>query len=106
MHLLSSALQEQQADWAFDKLDDLLEKATWRRGVVTLKHGKSAVYCYDVDMLARELATLAEHYVQLKYKQTVINIEDVVDNILDEFSDEITQYQIYRRQRARYKKAQ
>jgi len=106
LHLLSSTLRDQQEDWAFDKLDDLLEKATWRRGVVMLKYGKSVVYCYDVDMLARELSALAEHYVQLKFKQTVICIEDVVDNILDEFSDEITQHQLYRRQRAPYKKAQ
>jgi hypothetical protein len=99
-------LEEIQADWAFDKLDELLEAATWKRGVVILKPGKNIIYCYDLEMLTRELNTLAEQYVQQKFRQTSGSYEDVVHNILEEYEEELARANIVKRARSRYKKAQ
>lgn len=85
---------ESQQDWAFDRLDDLMDTAVWKRGSVMLKPGKSTIYCYDVPMLRRELLALALNYVRAKFKQCDCSFDGVVSNILEEYELELTKYGI------------
>jgi len=85
---------ESQQDWAFDRLDDLMDTAVWKRGSVMLKPGKSTIYCYDVPMLRRELLELAANYVRAKFKQCDCAFDGVVSNILEEYELELAKYGI------------
>lgn len=85
---------ESQQDWAFDRLDDLMDTAVWKRGSVMLKPGKSTIYCYDVPMLRRELLVLAANYVRIKFKQCDCSFDGVVSNILEEYELELAKYNI------------
>jgi hypothetical protein len=87
---------ESQQDWAFDRLDDLMDTAVWKRGSIILKPGKSTIYCYDVPMLRRELLELAANYVRIKFKQCDCSFDGVVSNILEEYELELTKYGILR----------
>ena len=92
---------ESQQDWAFDKLDELMDTAVWKRGSVMLKPGKSIIYCYDVPMLRRELLELAISCVRTKFKQCDCSFDGVVSNILEEYEVELARYGILQSQTRR-----
>lgn len=92
--LMNTNNVESQQDWAFDRLDDLMDTAVWKRGSVMLKPGKSTIYCYDVPMLRRELLDLAMTYVRMRFKQCDCSFDGVVSNILEEYELELTKYNI------------
>jgi hypothetical protein len=100
-HVMTTENVESQQDWAFERLDDLMDTALWKRGSVVLKPGKSIIYCYDVPMLRRELLALAANYVRIKFKQCDCSLDDVVSNILEEYELELSKYGIYTRSRQR-----
>lgn len=109
MHVVTSSqksLVELQEDLAFDKLDEVLDTAQWQRGVVIINHGNRVVYCYDMEMLERELAIIAVEAVRAQYNNCNINAGFLVTNILDEYSKELYKAQIFRRNRRKFKKAQ
>lgn len=83
-----------QEDWAFDKLDELMDTAVWTNSLVTLRPGKNTIYCYDLDMLGRELLDLAVLYVNAKFKRCDARLDDVVSNILEEYETELTNHNI------------
>lgn len=95
-HVMNTDNVESQQDWAFDRLDDLMDTAVWKRGSIILKPGKSTIYCYDVPMLRRELLELAANYVRIKFKQCDCSFDGVVSNILEEYELELTKYGILR----------
>jgi hypothetical protein len=92
--LMNTNNVESQQDWAFDRLDDLMDTAVWKRGSIMLKPGKSTIYCYDVPMLRRELLDLAANYVRIRFKQCDCSFDGVVSNILEEYELELTKYNI------------
>jgi len=92
--LMNTNNVESQQDWAFDRLDDLMDTAVWKRGSIMLKPGKSIIYCYDVPMLRRELLDLAANYVRIRFKQCDCSFDGVVSNILEEYELELTKYNI------------
>ena len=81
-----------QEDWAFDKLDELLDKAVWKKGAVILKPQKNTIYCYSVEMLRNQLLSIAAAVVKQKFKQCDATLDDVVDNILEEYSQECREF--------------
>ena len=93
-HLMNTNNVESQEDWAFDKLDYLLDNAVWKRGAVILKPAKNTIYCYDTAMLRRELLELAAYYVRMKFKQCDCSFDGVVSNILEEYEEELAKYGI------------
>jgi hypothetical protein len=97
---------EAQEELAFNTMDDLLDTASWRRGVVVIKTNKTVFFCYDVAQLRSALLELALSVVKNKFKQCDADLGPVVDNALDEYSEELKQYKLFEKPRMRFKKAQ
>lgn len=98
---MSNDERELQEDWVFDKLDGLLDNATWKRGQVILKPNKSTIYCYNLDALRRELTDLARNYATARFKTYLGDLDDIVANILEEYEVELTKYNIIRSKKMR-----
>lgn len=96
---MSNDERDTQEDWVFDKLDGLLDTATWRRGQVILKPNKSIIYCYNLDALRRELTEIARYYATAKFKPYLGGVDDIVANILEEYEVELTKYNIIKSRR-------
>lgn len=98
---------EAQEELAFDLLDDLLERATWKIGTVIIKTSRTVIFCYDLPKLRKDLLEVATAAVNAKYKQCDANLTDVVQNIIEEYSAELKRFRIFERSLPRHlKKAQ
>ena len=95
-----------QEEHAFDLMDDLLDTASWRQGVVVLKTPKTLFFCYDIPKLRRALTELALAAVNQKFKQCDCDLDPVVQNAIDEYSKELRRFRIFERTPARLQKAQ
>lgn len=100
-----------QEDWAFDKLDALLDDATWKRNLVVLKPNRSILFCYSVAQLRNELMQLAEQVVHARFKQCDADLKPVIENLIEEFDEEISKTFMLSQEnkqynRQRFKKAQ
>ena len=83
-----------QEDCAFDAMDLALDKAQWKRGQVVVKANNAIYFCYDIYKLHTSLTEIAVEAVRKKYKQCNINVKPVVDNVIEEYAEELTRSQI------------
>jgi len=99
---------ENQEQLAFDTMDDLLERATWKKGLVVLKTPRTVYFCYDITKLRAALTELANAAVLTKYNKCVAVLKPVVENIIDEYAEELKEFRVFERRIPKriYKKAQ
>jgi hypothetical protein len=76
-------------DAAFDVMDRMLEDADFRRGVIVLYSGEDAAYCHTIYTLKTKLREAVTSYMQWKYKKVPKKLEEVIENIVEEYDDEI-----------------
>lgn len=88
---------DDQEEYAFNVLDELLEKAVWKSGCVFIRAGRITIYCYHKEMLRRELVALATSAIKYRFKSCDIQVAGVVENIIDEYKHELNTFNIYDR---------
>jgi len=94
---MNKANIEAQGDLAFDTMDDMLDRAGWKSGSITLKAANTVYFCYDIPKLRSTLSEVAIAAVKKKYRQCDIDVKPVVDNILEEYAHELKKFRIFER---------
>ena len=94
---MNKANIEAQEDLAFDTMDDMLDRASWKSGTLTLKAINTVYFCYDIPKLRSTLSEVAIAAVKKKYRQCDIDVKPVVDNILEEYAHELKKFRIFER---------